>query len=140
MTRRDWACVNRLRLTRRAFLKTLAMTGGGGGLLAACGSTSDAVVEMTDKMTFVPANLTVKVGEVVTWRNTSGFVHTATDDPAKVMDPAHTRLPEGAPAWDSGPLKRGQSWSRRFDVPGEYRYCCLPHELGGMIAAVAVEA
>lgn len=134
--------VNGWCLTRRAFLMSLAAAGtvAGGSSLVACDSASDKVVEMTEKMAFVPAALTIKVGQTVTWRNTSAFVHTATDDPAKAVDPAHANLPEGTDPWDSGPLQGGQSWSHRFDAAGEYRYFCLPHELGGMVATITVEA
>lgn len=95
---------------------------------------------MGDDMRFHPTELTVQVGETVTWWNTStGMVHTATGDPAEVMEPAHVQLPVGADPWDSGLISAGESWTHTFDVPGKYRYYCVPHELAGMVATITVE-
>jgi plastocyanin len=93
-----------------------------------------------NELKYAPARLTIKVGDTVTWRNTDGMAHTVTDDSAKARDEASARLPEGAKPWDSGDIAAGQSWSRKFDVPGEYTYFCIPHELAGMIATLTVEA
>ncbi len=130
------------RSTRRTFLRVLAGAGvvSAGVGLVGCGAATDRVVAMDDGMTFVPANLVVKLGESVTWRNQSGsMVHTVTTDAAKVLDPANVHLPRGGAAWDSGSIAPGQSWSHTFATPGEYRYCCLPHELVGMVGTVTVE-
>jgi len=108
--------------------------------LVGCGAATDRVVAMDDGMTFVPANLVVKLGDSVSWRNQSGsMVHTVTADAAKVLDPANVHLPRGSAAWDSGSIAPGQSWSHTFATPGEYRYCCVPHELVGMVGTVTVE-
>jgi plastocyanin len=32
----------------------------------------------------------------------------------------------------------GQSFSHTFDTPGEYAYFCIPHELSGTDAHIAV--
>jgi plastocyanin len=113
---------------------------GGGFLLTGCQDSAEPTVEMGDDMKYDPERLTVRAGERVTWRNTSsGMVHTATGDPTAVGDPTNVQLPAGAPRWDSGPIPSGGSWSHAFDVPGEYRYCCVPHELAGMVATIVVE-
>lgn len=114
---------------------------GSGGVLIGCqGSAEEATVEMNDGMQFDPVTLTVKAGESVTWRNTSaGMVHTATGDPSAATDPANVLLPAGAAPWNSGLIQGGESWSHTFDVPGEYRYCCVPHEMAGMVATIIVE-
>ena len=130
------------RFSRRTFLKTLAAVGvvGSAASLVGCGGSSGRVIEMNDQMAFVPAKLTVKVGETVTWDNTSrAMVHTVTADPALVRDPGNVKLPQGAAPWDSGNIAPGQSWSHTFEIPGEYRYCCLPHEVVGMAGSVIVE-
>nr|MBA3416896.1 halocyanin [Chloroflexia bacterium] len=36
-------------------------------------------------------------------------------------------------------IRGGGRWSYQFNLPGEYRYCCVPHELAGMVATVVVE-
>ena len=129
------------RISRRTVLKTMAAVGmlGCGNWLTACGQREGPVVEMNDALKFIPETLTVKTGDTVTWRNTGKMVHTVTDDPMKARNEASTRLPEGVQPWDSGNITRGQSWSRRFDVPGEYTYFCIPHELAGMVATIVVE-
>ena len=129
--------------TRRGVLR---MAGGvalasASVLLTACGgsSSNSSTVEMSDKMTFIPNRLTIRVGTSVSWRNTSDFIHTATADPRKVQNPALVTLPSAAAPWDSGTLSRGQTWEHRFDIAGTYRYVCVPHELGGMVGTIIVE-
>ncbi len=98
-----------------------------------------AVVEMTGELNFQPSSLTIQVGDTVEWRNVSELPHTVTADPQKAADPSHVALPEGAEAFDSGFIQAGDSYSRTFDVPGEYRYFCIPHEGAGMVATLTVE-
>lgn len=140
MTRTDSG--GRASYSRRTLLRSMVAAGmlGGGILLTGCSSSNEPSVEMGDDMRFHPTELTVQVGESVTWRNTStGMVHTATGDPAEVMEPAHVQLPVGADPWDSGLISAGESWTHTFDVPGKYRYYCVPHELAGMVATITVE-
>ena len=108
--------------------------------LSACvgRSSSAPTIEMSEKMTFIPDRLTVRVGATVKWRNQSDFVHTATADPGKAHDPSLVELPSGAAPWDSGNFSRGQSWEYRFEVAGTYRYVCLPHEQAGMVGTIIV--
>lgn len=143
----------RLGMTRRGFLRTAgqaalglaavpilaacAPSGGGAGATRTPGA-GGAVVEMTDDLRFVPDELTVTVGDTVTWRNTGSVVHTATDDPSKAQDAANAVLPEGAEAWNSGNVAGGEEWSHTFDTPGEYTYFCIPHEMAGMVARLTV--
>ena len=129
------------RISRRTLLKTITAVGmlSCGNWLTACGKGEGAVVEMNDALKYTPETLTIKVGDTVTWRNTGKTRHTVTDDPMKARDKASARLPEGVQPWDAGTITRGQSWSRRFDVPGEYTYFCIPHELAGMVATIVVE-
>lgn len=95
-------------------------------------------VEMTDQLRFMPDKLTVKVGDTVTWRNVGSVAHTVTDDPAKAANKEHAKLPSGAEPWDSGLVMGGQSFSRKFDSPGEYAYFCVPHEASGMLATLTI--
>ena len=128
-------------ISRRALLKAMAAAGvlGCGSWLAACGGEKGPVIEMGE-LKYAPATLTIKAGDSVTWRNTDSMAHTVTGDPAKAREGASARLPEGAEPWDSGSIPGGESWSRRFDTPGEYTYFCIPHELAGMVATLKVEA
>ena len=129
------------RISRRTLLKTVAAVGmlSCGNWLTACGAGEEAVVEMNDALKFIPETLTIKAGDTVTWRNRGKTHHTVTDDPRKARNKESARLPEGVQPWDAGNIPRGQSWSRRFDVPGEYTYFCSPHELAGMVATIVVE-
>ena len=129
------------RISRRTLLKTVTAVGmlSWGNWLTACGTGREAVVEMTDELKYVPQTLTIKVGDTVTWRNTGKTRHTVTDDPMKARKKESARLPDGVQLWDAGYISRGQSWSRKFDVPGQYTYFCIPHELAGMVATIVVE-
>ncbi len=114
-----------------------APSGGGAGATGTPG-TGGTVVEMTDDLTFEPEQLTVNVGDTVTWRNTGTVAHTSTDDPSKALDPANAVLPEGAEPWDSGNIAGGEEFSHTFDTPGDYTYFCIPHETAGMVARLTV--
>lgn len=96
-------------------------------------------VNMTDQLKFEPERITIPRGGTITWRNIGTIVHTATADRSKAQRQSSVRLPSGVQPWDSGLLTGGQSWSRTFDVPGEYTYFCIPHELQGMIGFITVQ-
>jgi plastocyanin len=97
-----------------------------------------AVVHISSFLKFEPNEVTIPVGGTVEWRNSSIETHTVTDDPAAARDPTHAELPAGAEAFDSGPLKPGQTYRHTFETPGRYRYFCRPHEMHGMSGAVVV--
>jgi plastocyanin len=133
----------------RAFLSARPRLAGAAlfGALGALGpSTSLAnpapatttVVHISTFLKFEPGQVTIPVGGTIEWRNTSIETHTVTDDPAAARDPTHAERPAGAQAFDSGPLKPGQSFSHTFTVPGRYSYFCRPHETHGMVGAIVV--
>ena len=94
---------------------------------------------MNDQLKFVPDQLTISVGDTVTWRVVGFVPHTSTCDPSKAMNPdEHVKLPSGAEPWDSGNLNQGQEFSHTFTVAGEYTYFCIPHEAAGMIGHITV--
>jgi plastocyanin len=95
-------------------------------------------VTMSD-LAFVPDTLRIPLGTTVTWRNTSELVHTVTAHPERVRSPDQVRLPPGAEPFDSGNLFTGQTFQWRFDVPGTYRYLCVPHDAVGMIGVIIVD-
>jgi plastocyanin len=112
-------------------------TGSGAAGSAVAGTTH--TVEMLDQLKFDPAELTVKAGDTVTWKNTGSMPHTTTCDPSKALDKNHIKQPDGGDTWDSGILNGGQSYSHTFVVPGDYQYICIPHEAANMIGKVTVQ-
>ena len=84
--------------------------------VAGCGSAAGAsppapgpLVSVGD-FRFAPAIVTVRVGQVVRWRNDGATLHSV----------------EGR-GFFSRALRPGQTWSRRFARPGVYRYACTLH-------------
>jgi plastocyanin len=106
----------------------------------ATASTPTKVVKMIDMpATFQPAELTIKVGETVEWKNLGNSVHHASNDPSTAINPADVSNPPGAKPFDSGFLQPGESFSYTFTVPGKYKYICAPHETSGMSGEVVVQ-
>jgi plastocyanin len=95
------------------------------GLAAACALPGPcAAATHTVKiegMRFVPATLTVRRGDRVTWQNRDVVPHTAT---------AKGRF-------DSGNIAAGTNWSRAMKKAGRYEYVCTFHP--GMKAVVVVQ-
>jgi plastocyanin len=96
-------------------------------------------VDMNDQLTFEPKEIEVSAGDKVTWKNVGTVAHTVTADKTKADDPSLVSFPVGTKQWDSGFVTEGQSFSRRFDKPGTYRYICIPHEGAGMVGTVVVK-
>lgn len=72
---------------------------------------------------FSPANLTITVGDTVTWTNVDGSPHTATANDG---------------AFDSGALNGGATFSQAFTSAGTFTYVCSFHdEMVGTITVVA---
>ena len=113
-------------------------------LIQACGNSASSEpdkleIEMNDQLGFEPKEMTIKVGQTVTWVNTGSMVHTSTNDPTKAQKAEHSALPAGAAPWDSGLLRSKETWSHTFDVAGEYTYFCIPHEAANMIGTITVK-
>jgi plastocyanin len=101
------------------------------------------VVEVSVKnMAFVPQHVEVCLGQTVRWTNQESGrqVHTVTLDPARARRPENVQLPEGATPFHSGLLQPGQSYEQVFQVVGEYKYFCAPHELMGHLGSIRVIA
>ena len=96
------------------------------------------VVNMTFGLKFDPAEIRIRAGQTVEWRNKAFFPHTVTVDPSQAEDVSHVSLPEGVAPFDSGSIGGGQSWRHTFLTPGTYRYICRPHEGHEMLGTVIV--
>lgn len=87
-------------------------------------------------VSFMPANVTIKVGQKVRWVMAAGM-HTVTSGTActadgKFCNPADTSC-AGAPVM--GP---GATYERTFATAGDFPYFCAPHCLAGMTGKVTV--
>ncbi len=98
-----------------------------------------ATVEMTSTHKFNPRDITVRVGDMVTWKNTSKDIHTVTGDPARVSKKENVSLPQGARPFHSGEIQPGKTWQMSFTIPGTYKYVCTFHEEHGMMGTIIVK-
>jgi plastocyanin len=101
-------------------------------------SNAAAVVDMGFE-SYDPADVTIRAGDTVEWRNTSIIAHTVTDDPRRAKKQGDAGVPSGAQPFDSGEIAAGQVYTRTFTTPGTYRYFCTHHEDDGMVATVVVK-
>jgi len=90
-------------------------------------------------MAFLPATITVNVGQNVVWKNSSQVIHNVVDDASKALNVADVKLPSSVKPFDSNFLQPGQTFARVFTVPGVYRYVCTLHEANGMKGVVIVK-
>lgn len=97
------------------------------------------VVQMTNRLQFLPDTVRIRAGQAVRWENTSVLIHTVTADPWLAVEAASVLLPDGAAPFNSGDIRPEASWTRVFANPGTYKYFCIPHELAGMVGWVIVE-
>ncbi len=94
---------------------------------------------------FVPASITIHVGDVVTWTNVSG-AHNVVFWPDSIPTGTQTVLQGkmGAPMGPlTGPLFAAPNATYTVSFaglkPGTYKYYCLPHLALGMRAQVVVQ-
>jgi plastocyanin len=95
-------------------LGTAAALGAGGARAA-----SAPKVEI-HQFHFTPPALTVPVGTTVTWTNDDEETHTITESGGQFASPG---------------LEHAETFARRFDTPGTYRYFCAlhPHMTGTVV-------
>ena len=85
------------------------------------GAHAEETSVMIDNFTFEPAQLTVKVGTTVTWKNRDDIPHTIVS----------------AGKFRSKPLDTDDSFSFTFTATGDYTYFCSLHP--HMTGAIKVE-
>jgi plastocyanin len=120
----------------RSWQSALTAVGSAALLLSLWGSVAfaDATVTMTEgsptdinTWAFAPAEVTLSVGQAVTWTNSGTQSHSATAD--------------NGTAFDTGLVPSGQSKTVTFDTPGSYAYHCTPHPwMKGTITVTAAAA
>jgi plastocyanin len=102
-------------------------------VFAACSSADDATSTSANTVTlsgtsFQPATITVKVGDTVTWKWTSG-----THD----VKSGTACTPDGKFA--SGDPVAGGTFEQKFDTAGTFDYFCSVHCSNGMVGKVIVQ-
>lgn len=63
---------------------------------------------------FVPNELTMQVGDTVTWTNKDAISHTVTSDSGTELASEY--------------LSKGESYSHTFNTVGNFDYHCIPHQ------------
>ena len=86
------------------------------------GATGSADSVTIDDFSFMPSELTVSVGDTVTWTNDQGVAHTVTADTGE---------------FDSGNLAQGAEFTETFDAAGTFPYFCAIHP--SMTGSITVE-
>ena len=79
-------------------------------------------------MSFIPATITINVGEQVVWKNTSSYFHNVVNDPQRAINRMDVSFPSGANAFGSALLQPNAVFYHTFDRPGAYHYVCTIHE------------
>jgi plastocyanin len=86
---------------------------------ASAGGTEVAIAEFA----FAPAELTVSIGDTVTWTNRDSAAHTVTASPGGAID--------------SGNLEQDDAYQVTFEEGGSFSYLCVYHPF--MTATVTVQ-
>ena len=89
---------------------------------APTGGSHDHAVAIAD-FSFSPSQLTIAVGDSVTWTNGGSHDHTVTDGDAN--------------GFDSGTIHPGATFHQAFAKPGVYSYHCAIHS--SMTATITVQ-
>ena len=115
LTWRDMRC---LAAVSAVLLATLGLAVGVG----AAQKVAAAPQIIIEHQKYLPATLAVPAGTTVTWVNHDDDPHTVTERTGQFSSPG---------------LDTGESFSRRFTVPGTYVYFCALHPL--MTATITVK-
>ncbi len=115
----------------RTTIRTMLLAAAALPLLAVPAAAQSTVdVEIQDS-SFAPADVTVEVGDTVTWTQASGLPHSVTAD-----DGSFDSSPDCAGGSEC--LGDGDVFSHTFDEPGEYAYYCRVHGAPGGVGMSGV--
>ena len=101
-----------------------------GGIRVANAFTNHDVTVGGGPNTFSPAQLTINVGDTVTWTNAGGFHNVVSDAVDGNGDPIFSSGTASAEAW---------TYQFTFDTAGTYSYVCQPHATIGMVGTIIVQ-
>ncbi|MCH9650567.1 MAG: hypothetical protein K0U98_20195 [Deltaproteobacteria bacterium] len=99
------------------------------------GQAANFDVVATNSLVFSPANLTIQVGDTVTWTNGGGFHNVEAND-------GSFRCANGCDGdgGDGAPASNSWSFTLTFDTAGVFDYFCAVHVGVGMTGRITVEA
>lgn len=103
------------------------------------------MVQEGETFKYMPANLTIKSGDVVVFKSVSGGLHNVqfeeTGIPAGALDILNANIPNRQGPLASELVDVGQSITISFaGAPvGEYKYFCLPHQTMNMNGVITVQ-
>jgi plastocyanin len=112
--------------------------GGGSG-----GGDNTVAVSPDGGFAFAPEELTVSVGDTVTW-DFQAPTHNVSAWPEMHDD---ISIPDGAEGFGTmeqggdgfATVSEGETFEHTFETAGEYTYVCVPHTASGMIGTIVVE-
>lgn len=138
-------------MDRRAFLTSggTVVTTGLAGCLGASREQPDYDIGMSSNAFLPQEDFEPRVGEPVVWRNTGSRAHTVTAYESGIPESAayfasggFESVKAARKAWTGGgggAITGGETYEHTFEVPGAYRYFCIPHERAGMVGEFTVE-
>lgn len=100
-----------------AFAEDQPVTFDRQAVFAASEVPADAIVVEIDQLKYQTPELTVKVGDTVTWVNKEVMPHDVAFNPG----------PVGPAILVGGMMMKDQAFSVTFNEPGTYDYHCSPH-------------
>jgi plastocyanin len=87
------------------------------------------------QLVFVPDEITICKGDTVTWTNNKGGPHNVVFD----EDAIPSGVSQESISMDDQLGEEGETFSKKFDVAGNYAYYCEPHRGAGMNANLIVK-
>ena len=118
-------------------------SGDDGGDSGGSGGDNTVAVSPDGGLKFVPEELTVSVGDTVTW-DFQAPTHNVAAWP-EMHD--QISIPDGAEGFGTMPqdgdafatVEEGETFEHTFETAGEYTYVCTPHAASGMVGTIIVE-
>jgi len=122
---------------------TTSSDDGGNGGGGSSGGENTVAVGPDGALAFEPEELTVSVGDTVTWNFESPTHNVCAwpdmNDEISIPDSADGfgTMDQGGNAFAT--VSEGETFEHTFETAGEYTYVCTPHVASGMIGTIVVE-